>query len=238
MSDDAWDADDFDPDKGFEAVKVPGVSNDKWEGEDEEDAVKESWEDEDEEKVDLQTTVAPKKKKKTVKEKIAEKEEKKRLEHEARIKAMEAMTPEEKLAEKLRLQKLQEEGDLEIAKETFGMQQGLGKTGIDAMHPVSKDEFEEFEKALKDKLIQYEKSAFYVAFLENLFRDVTAGLEVDDVKKLASTLNAISNEKTKAEKALKGKKKKKASSLNVGRGDIMDSIGAADDYGDEFDDFI
>lgn len=34
------------------------------------------------------------------------------------------LTPEEQLADKLRLQKLQEEADLELAKETFGEWEG------------------------------------------------------------------------------------------------------------------
>ena len=36
------------------------------------------------------------------------------------------LTPEEQLADKLRLKKLQEESDLELAKETFGKVQGGG----------------------------------------------------------------------------------------------------------------
>lgn len=40
------------------------------------------------------------------------------------------LTPEEQLADKLRLKKLQEESDLELAKETFGefQQQEINKT--------------------------------------------------------------------------------------------------------------
>lgn len=54
-------------------------------------------------------------------EKIAEKERKSKEEAEARRKLLEAnMTPEELIAEKLRRQKLVEESDFELAKETFG----------------------------------------------------------------------------------------------------------------------
>ena len=51
MSDsDAWDADDYDPTPGSKAA-APAANTDKWEGEDEEDDVKDAWDaDSDEEK--------------------------------------------------------------------------------------------------------------------------------------------------------------------------------------------
>ena len=51
MSDsDAWDADDYDPTPGSKAA-APSANTDKWEGEDEEDDVKDAWDaDSDEEK--------------------------------------------------------------------------------------------------------------------------------------------------------------------------------------------
>ncbi len=62
-----------------------------------------------------------KKSSKRLEEKIAEKEKKSREEAEARKILQEAnMTPEERIAEKLRRQKLVEESDFEMAKETFG----------------------------------------------------------------------------------------------------------------------
>ena len=67
----------------------------------------------------LQST--KKKSSKRLEEKIAEKERKIKEEAEARRKLLEAnMTPEERLAEKLRRQQLVEESDFELAKETFG----------------------------------------------------------------------------------------------------------------------
>ena len=80
------------------------------------------------------------------------------------------LTPEEQLADKLRLKKLQEESDLELAKETFGVNNTV--YGIDAMNPSSRDDLTEFGKLLKDKITQYEKSLYYANFLEALVRDV------------------------------------------------------------------
>lgn len=45
-------------------------------------------------------------------------------------------------------------------------------TGIDAMCPSSKEDFNEFEKLLKEKICQFEKSVHYSSFLESLFREL------------------------------------------------------------------
>lgn len=83
-------------------AKKPDVN--KWDGEDEEEEVKDSWEDEDEveEKKDEEKVETPKAKpKKTLQQKIAEKEKQKQDEAERRRleKEEEDMTPEQKLAE-------------------------------------------------------------------------------------------------------------------------------------------
>lgn len=45
-------------------------------------------------------------------------------------------------------------------------------TGIDAMCPSSKEDFTEFEKLLKEKITQFEKSVHYTSFLDSLFREL------------------------------------------------------------------
>lgn len=52
---------------------------------------------------------------------------------------------------------------------------GIGGTannvaGIDSMSPSSKEDFVEFEKLLKEKIIQFEKSVHYCNFLDSLFQ--------------------------------------------------------------------
>lgn len=42
--------------------------------------------------------------------------------------------------------------------------------GIDSMCPSSKEDFAEFEKLLKEKIIQFEKSVHYSNFLDSLFQ--------------------------------------------------------------------
>lgn len=108
--------------------------------------------------------------KKTLAEKIAEKERlKKQQQEEKERERYENMTSEEKLAEKLRLQKIQEESDLIAAMDTFGVTE---KFGIDGMNPTNKTELAEFGDALNKKISQFKHLDDYPGFLEDLVRNV------------------------------------------------------------------
>ncbi|XP_077556091.1 eukaryotic translation initiation factor 3 subunit j [Haemaphysalis longicornis] len=236
MADD-WEKEDYEP-PAF--VKKPPVA-DRWEGEDEED-VKDNWDDEEEEKestppAEAVPAVAPKKKK-PLSQIIQEKEERRRRELEekrAREEGQRAtLTPEEERAERLRQQRMQEEADLQLAKEAFGLAES---DGIDSAQPVTKDDFDNLRKALAAKLTACERSAHYMGFLDDLLRDLSLNMEPEDVKRLSSSLNAVANEKVKQQK-LKNKKKggaKKGASLHVGKDDTLDTL---DDYGNEYEDFM
>lgn len=94
-----------------------------------------------------------------------EEEEAKALEREAN------MTPEEKLAEKLRLQKIQEESDLRAAMETFGVTE---KLGIDTAQPKTKAELTELADSISKRVSQFKHLADFPGFLEELVRNVCA----------------------------------------------------------------
>jgi translation initiation factor 3 subunit J len=238
MSDEAWDAEDFEP-----PARVTVVT-DRWEGEDEDADVKDNWDEEDEEPAkptdNGEVSAVQTKKKKSLKEIIAEKEEKKRKEQEEKKKQEEEMTPltaQEIAAEKLRQQKLQEESDLILAVEAFGVGADTTVQGlIDGMEPSSKEDFDKFEEVLREKIIKFAKSPHYLPFLENLYRQLAIDLEAEDIKRLGSTLTALSNEKVKQQKSTKGKQKKKQkATLLVGKEtDAVLDEGGYDDY----DDFI
>uniref|UniRef100_A0A8C5VM47 Eukaryotic translation initiation factor 3 subunit J n=1 Tax=Microcebus murinus TaxID=30608 RepID=A0A8C5VM47_MICMU len=151
------------------------------------------------------------------------------------------LTPEEQLADKLRLKKLQEESDLELAKETFGINNTV--YGIDAMNPSSREDFTEFGKLLKDKITQYEKSLYYASFLEVLVRDVCISLEIDDLKKITNSLTVLCSEKQKQEKQSKAKKKKKGVVPGGGlkatmKDDLADYGGYDGGYVQDYEDFM
>ncbi|XP_037511189.1 eukaryotic translation initiation factor 3 subunit J isoform X2 [Rhipicephalus sanguineus] len=236
MADD-WEKEDYEP-PSF--AKKPAVG-DRWEGEDEED-VKDNWDDEDEEKeatppAEASATAVAPKKKKPLSQIIQEKEERRRREAEEKRAREEqqraALTPEEEQAEKLRRQRMQEEADLQLAKEAFGLTES---DGIDSLQPVTRDDFDNLRKALATKLTACERSPHYMGFLDDLLRDLSLNMEPEDVKRLSSSLNAVANEKVKQQK-LKHKKKgaKKGASLNVGKDDGLVNL---DDYGNEYDDFM
>lgn len=241
-----WDADNFEPEEPIK--KAPAL--DKWEGEDEDEDVKDNWDDEDEEeekKVDSKKTETKVSEKKKLSEKIKEKENrlrKKQQEKEEMLENQEELTPEELIAEKLRVKQLQEESDMELAKDAFGVSTTSNSvSGIDAMCPSSREDFTEFEKLLKEKITQFEKSVHYSSFLESLFRELCISLEVEDMKKISNSLSVLLSEKQKQEKQNKGKKKKKG--VVAGGGgfkakmkDDLDYGGFDGDYTQDYDDFM
>ncbi|XP_013981464.1 eukaryotic translation initiation factor 3 subunit J-A isoform X2 [Salmo salar] len=212
---DSWDADTFDPDELAAIGTKKTVVADKWEGEDDDDDIKDNWDDDEEEfkkaeeKKAAETKLSEKKK---LAEKIKEKESLQMKKQEELRKRLEEsqeteLSPEDELAEKLRVKKLQEEADLLLAQEAFGVVNNV--KGIDAISPSSKDDFTEFEKLLKDKISPFESSIHYSGFLESLFRDLCLSLEVEDLKRVSNSLTVLLSEKQKQEKLNKGKKKKK-----------------------------
>uniref|UniRef100_H0VLC3 Eukaryotic translation initiation factor 3 subunit J n=2 Tax=Cavia porcellus TaxID=10141 RepID=H0VLC3_CAVPO len=249
----AGDSDSWDADTVEDPVRKVGGSGtaggDRWEGEDEDEDVKDNWDDDDDEKKE-EVEVKPEVKiseKKKIAEKIKEKERQQKKRQEEIKKRLEepeepkVLTPEEQLADKLRLKKLQEESDLELAKETFGVNNTV--YGIDAMNPSSRDDFTEFGKLLKDKITQYEKSLYYASFLEALVRDVCISLEIDDLKKITNSLTVLCSEKQKQEKQSKAKKKKKGVVPGGGlkatmKDDLADYGGYDGGYVQDYEDFM
>ncbi|CAG5127561.1 unnamed protein product [Candidula unifasciata] len=240
MSDD-WEQEDFEP------TIVPGVvvsATDKWEGEDEEEDVKDNWEDEGEEEKKPEEseesksaqTAYQRPKKKPLAERIAEKSKVKQEED----KQEKELTAEEKLAEKIRIQKIQEEADLKLAKGLFGV--GDSQTGIDGMYPETKEQFDQFGDALKAKITFFETSKFYSAFVEKLIQDISLTLPADDIKKIGITLNTLYHEKERQrkEQAKSQKKKKVKASIRVDKADDLGlvDVATAGAYYDEDDDFI
>jgi len=234
-----WDADDFEPDTAAAAVTT--MPSDKWDGEDEDDDIKDAWdaESDEEDKSEKSEEAKPVKvkKKKTLAQKIAEKEEaaeQARLEKMKRDEEeMEANTPEGKLAEKLRLQKLTEENDLKIAQDMFGVG-AVG--GLDAMNPQTKEEFEDFSKAVLDKITSLESSEHFQDFAEEFVKNLCMSLNVQTLKKCKTHVEAFHSAKLKEEKAAagKGKKGKGKSSVKMER----DSTTNYYDGYDDMDDFM
>ncbi|KAF3700379.1 Eukaryotic translation initiation factor 3 subunit J-B [Channa argus] len=58
----------------------------------------------------------------------------------------------------------------------------------------------EFEKLLKEKISQFEKSVHYSSFLDLLFRELCISLEMNVLKKINNSLSALLTEKQKTKK--------------------------------------
>lgn len=83
------------------------------------------------------------------------------------------MTPEEKSAEKLRLQKIQEEADLRVAMETFGVTDSdLVRGELDGAQPTNPEELSSFKVALVKKISQFKSIEGFPGFIEELVQGV------------------------------------------------------------------
>lgn len=235
-----WDADNYEP-------VLPKAPVNKWEGEDEEEEVKDSWEDEDneEEKKDSekppepQKSAASKKPKKNLQEKIEEKEKKLQEElarKEEAKKALRNLSPAELQAEKLRQRKLQEEAELEIVKATYGVEDA--PQGIDSANPSSKEDFDKLREAINSKVQDFSKSEHFLEFVTDLVQNMCVNLPSAEIKKLSTSLTALANEKSKMDKAATASKKKGGKFKAQLKLDDKDLTSEFSEYGGDYDDFI
>jgi hypothetical protein len=183
------------------------------------------------------------KKKKTLAQKIAEKEEaaeQARLERIAQEEAdSDLNTPEGKLAEKMRRQKMAEENDLMLAKEMMGLGNEDGGV-IDSMNPQTAEQFEDLSKAVLEKFSNFESSEFYQDFAENFVKNLCMSLNKDTLKKVKGHVEAFHSTKLKEDKATAAKAKKgqaKKSTLKFDTQDQYMTGTVAGGY-DDMDDFM
>ncbi|KAL6260970.1 hypothetical protein P5V15_008497 [Pogonomyrmex californicus] len=235
--DEEWDVDNV------ETKFDLAMRSNKWEGEDEEEEVKDSWEDVEEEKKDVEKPAevpkAKPKPKKALAERIEEREKKAREEAERKAKEKEeALTPEERRAEMLRRQRLQEEADLRLAMETFGIPETPSES-LDTMVPDTKEDFERFGTALSQKINQFNKHAEFPPFAEELIKSIALNLSSNYLKKVKTLVDNLLIEKQKMEKGEKAKKNKgkgKAKLKIEGDNTLLSEYG--DYVYDEYDDFM
>lgn len=191
----------------------------------------------------------------------AQRIEEKRAER-ARQLAEEDDSDEETEAQKReRLRRTEKEADLAHAEDLFGSI-GINKRKANAsaslvavsaadpnntidlsnlpiFNPTTKAQFEALRNATAPLIASNNKKAHFVLFAQEYFKQIVKDCKSDEIKKIASTLTALSNEKMKEEKAAeKGGKKTKAaktktSLAGVGRG----GVGADTHAYDEGEDF-
>ncbi|KAL2159439.1 hypothetical protein VTH06DRAFT_2444 [Thermothelomyces fergusii] len=215
-------------------------------------------------KAKAEAEAAAKKKSKT--QRIAERQAERAA---AKAAAEEEESEEETEAQRReRLRRTEKESDLRHAEDLFanvGISSGRKATTagsavpIDAndpsktvdlsalplFNPATKAQFEELRNVLGPILAASSKKPHYTLFLQEFAKQLAKDLPSDQIKKIASTLTALSNEKMREEKAAEkgGKKtkaaKSKASLAGVTRDGGLD-MDVYDDVNDDYcdDDFM
>jgi len=227
MSDEEWDAD------GFEPNRV--APTDKWDGEDEDDDVKDAWdksdseEDKSKDSTSEETKTTKTKPKKKLADKIAEREAMK----ERQLAQRAPLTEEEKLAEKLRLQKMEENANIQLARDMCGLKENK----IDNLVPETKEDFEQFGKAISEKIQTFSTSEHYMDLIENVTKDICVDLNTTSLKKLKLHIEGLHSAKLKEEKASKksvAKGKGKSVKMDLDKDIYGGSIGEGFDDMDDF----
>eukprot|EP00051_Salpingoeca_urceolata_P027958 m.484203 g.484203 ORF g.484203 m.484203 type:complete len:261 (-) comp23245_c0_seq1:93-875(-) len=159
----------------------------------------------------LQKQIKELKKKKTAKESEEEERE---------------LTPMEKLALKMKQQKQAEQQDLMMAADTFGIDaaevqaqnEDLAATDfLDKFKPATRADYDQFAGAIVAKITPYMSGREYTNFVVTLSKALCDSVSVDDVRKVASALSLLANEKQKASKGkIKAKKSSKKATLGGG----------------------
>lgn len=84
-------------------------------------------------------------------------------------------------------------------------------SSIPLFNPSTKDQFLQLREALVPLLTSQSKKAHYTIFLQEFTKQIVKELTSEQIKKIASGLTTLSNEKMKEEKAAdKGQKRTKA----------------------------
>jgi len=240
MSD--WD----NSDKEEEVIAPPAkIVKSKWEGEDDEEQVASDWDDSDDEQQKPTTTsaAAPPKKKRTLKQVLAEKEAAK-AERIARGVYSEDELVEMHPQERVLLDKEKEmQADLKNAADLFGGM-AIGSTSIQdllKMNPNTKEDFQQLSLMIMDHIIKpFQSKPLYHQFVEMHVRELAQPLKDVEVRKAASALTTLANEKQKEakDKASGKKKAKPAAKSTLGASKVVGKIDtrayeeALDDFGD------
>lgn len=138
---------------------------------------------------------------------------------------------EDEAAKRERLRRTEQDSDLKHAEDLFG-NIGLSKnrantkavvpdpsnpadsidlSSLSMFNPATKEQFVTLRETLTPLLAANAKKAHYTIFMQEFTKQITKDLPSDQIKKIASGLTTLSNEKMKEEKAAdRGGKKTKA----------------------------
>ncbi|KAF5382024.1 hypothetical protein D9615_004463 [Tricholomella constricta] len=256
MSD--WEESESDTPAQAPALKGVPKAKTKWEGEDEEDDGPVSdWEAssaEEEEKPKPATTAAPPKKKGTLKAKLAEKEAQKVArkaagEEDEEYDSDVVLDPREKAR---RDKERELNADLNNAAELFGAAAlgGTSSSELDSLisfQPRTKEDFHTLSSRIIEYVIKrHQNKPLYASFVEHHVRELAVPLKDVEVRKAASGLTTLANEKQREQRDKTSGKKKSKSAAKPALGAAKTSAKldtelydeALDDFGTNPDDFM
>jgi len=154
--------------------------------------------------------------------------ETKLLQEQEAAKSQKSMTKEERISEKLRLQKLVEESDMAIADDLFNLKKEAGVFDSASMQTLlqtvpldTEDHYKDFASAIGTRIEIEDNALFAKEFLKEIGRAVGRAISGGDLAEVISVLGVVKNEKVKQKL---GKKKKKTGKAfaNVARNDDFD----------------
>ncbi|KAL1936013.1 hypothetical protein VTP01DRAFT_147 [Rhizomucor pusillus] len=237
---------DWEEEQEFE-VTIP--KKQKWDDEDVEDDVKDDWEESDEEEKPKKE-LPPVRKKVPLAQKIAEKkaaEEQRKKEIEAKKAAIRAAdeeneTEEDAFERKQRMRQLELEADMKNATDLFAgvsVSKDNKEKPIEEVKPKTRIEYEAYAKRISAMILANSKSINYAHFFETLVREIAEPCKDMDIRKVASALQAMANDKQRqAKEASKSKKKGKPQLAAAGKSAALDEATSYRDVYDDFDDFM
>lgn len=138
----------------------------------------------------------------------------------------------------------------------MGMIEDDKEKPIEEVKPKTRVEFEAYAKRLSAMIVAnsvrtmlfflsqvlnafLQKSVNYGAFLDTLVREIAAPCKDMDIRKAASSLTAMANDKQRqAKEATKAKKKGKPQLAAAGKSAALDDSTSYRDVYDDFDDFM
>lgn len=89
------------------------------------------------------------------------------------------LSPEERVAEKLRLKKLQEEASLKLDLDTLGLTSS-SSTDLDG-DPTTKEEFTSYAEALSKKIARFRAKEEYLTLIDELVKNLCAGCKLNNL---------------------------------------------------------
>ncbi|KAG6891375.1 hypothetical protein C0992_008086 [Termitomyces sp. T32_za158] len=237
------------------APKVATTAKAKWEGEDDDDdAPVSDWEasSEEEESPAPATTTAPPKKRGTLKAKLAEKEAERAArkadgDDDDEYDSDAVLNPREK-AQRDKERELN--ADLNNAADLFGAAAlgGTSSSELDSLisfQPRTKEDFQTLSARIIEIILKrHQNKPLYASFVEHHVRELAQPLKDVEVRKAASGLTTLANEKQKEQRDKASGKKKKGPSkpaLGVAKPNRHDTElydEALDDFGTNADDFM